>query len=236
MLPHFIGIGAQKSGTSWLHVQLEQHPQVFLPPEKELDFFFRDLPREWYESRFAGAPAERLRGEISPNYLPRPIVVERMHALVPDARLIAILRNPADRAFSQWKMARQLGNLPMDVPFLQAFRDDQRLLRTQGLYLQLLAKFEKYFPLDSRLLVLFYDDIAADPMTLMRAVHRFLGIDDSFVSPLLGSVIGGATDAASADEADWREVAGWYESENRRLGERFGRDLGHWAERGMPCG
>jgi hypothetical protein len=120
-LPDFLVIGAPKSGTTALHAALTAHPDLFLSSVKEPKFFLCDGPppreggpgdahsyREWiwrrdeYERLFDDAPAGALRGESTPLYLADDDAHVRMHALVPEARLIAILRDPVDRAYSNW--------------------------------------------------------------------------------------------------------------------------------------
>src|SRR5579859_6236482 len=114
MLPNLIIIGAPKAGTTSLHRYLELHPQVFMASEKELRYFWRDDWRErraWYESRFdSDAP---VRGEATPAYAAyphRPNVPERMHELVPQAKLVYLVRDPIERLLSHWVQRRSDGD------------------------------------------------------------------------------------------------------------------------------
>src|SRR5919108_5987197 len=107
MLPNLIIIGAQKCGTSALHHYLGLHPDIFMSHEKELNFFMQrknwDKGRAWYESMFPCNAT--VRGEASPGYTDYPTeprVAERMHSLIPDAKLIYIVRHPIERMISQY--------------------------------------------------------------------------------------------------------------------------------------
>src|SRR4051812_47155826 len=105
-LPDYLIIGAPRSGTTALSKYLAAHPDVFLSNPKELDFFDRQEPTPdalaAYARHFAGATADEVAGEATPTYLHSPAAVARMAQTVPDARLVAILRNPIDRAYSHY--------------------------------------------------------------------------------------------------------------------------------------
>ena len=113
-MPNVLVIGAMKAGTTTIYQYLRQHPDIFMSPVKEPQFFSGRPSCEWkgpdprvargrsldeYQALFAGARGERMRGEASPVYLCDPAAVESIHRHVPDVRLIAILRQPVDRAF-----------------------------------------------------------------------------------------------------------------------------------------
>jgi hypothetical protein len=229
-LPHFVVIGAQKSGTSWLREQLLDHPEVFVPDGKELDFFFRDSTEAWYRSQFAAAPPGTICGDISPNYLPRYECCERMRDLIPSAKLICILRNPIYRAFSQWKMARQLGNVPKDISFIDAFRQDLRYIRKQGEYISLLDHWARFFNPDERTLVLFHDDVASSPAEVMERVLLYLGVSRGVVQDRLHEVVNASEDRQRMAPEDAIEVSAYYRSSIEALARRFDRDLSHWTE------
>src|SRR5690349_3233083 len=106
-IPTFLIIGAQKSATRWLRMNLGEHPDVFAA-SREIEFFnskrFERDGVDWYRAQFDGWSGERIVGDATPGYMfwrHRPdVMAERMHETVPDVRLIAILRNPVDRAHS----------------------------------------------------------------------------------------------------------------------------------------
>jgi hypothetical protein len=103
-LPDFVIVGAQKAGTTSLYRMLRKHPQIHMPRTKELHFFDTHWDRgvDWYAAQFTPKLWERRRGEATPYYLYRPIVRERMAQVVPRARIVVILRNPVDRAYSHY--------------------------------------------------------------------------------------------------------------------------------------
>ncbi len=133
-LPDFMIIGAPKAGSTALHAALERHPQLFMSTPKEPKFFMTDgaprraqhrgpgdahSAREWvwrreqYEALFDAAPPGAVRGESSPFYLWDRDAHRRMAALVPDAKLIAVVRDPVDRAYSNWTHLRADGLEPV---------------------------------------------------------------------------------------------------------------------------
>ena len=116
--PDFLGLGVQKGGTTSLHCLLAQHPDVFLPAVKEVHYFSLNFAagQDWYGSQFAAARPEQHCGEITPYYIFHPEVPRRAHALLPKARLIVLLRDPVERALSQYFHSRRLGleSLPIE--------------------------------------------------------------------------------------------------------------------------
>jgi hypothetical protein len=146
VLPDFLLIGAPKAGTTALHAALKAHPALFLPAVKEPKFFLRDgrrpprqtgpgdahSAREWvwrrdrYEALFAGAPPGALTGESTPLYLYDRRAHERLRRTVPDAKLVALLRDPVDRAHSNWLHLWSDGLEPIG-DFVEACRaEDER--------------------------------------------------------------------------------------------------------------
>lgn len=114
--PGFLGLGVQKGGTTTLDALLRQHPSLALPRSKELQYFslHYGLGDAWYAGQFAAARPEQRIGEITPYYIFHPLAAERIHALVPDARLIVLLRDPVERALSQLFHSRRMGLEPLE--------------------------------------------------------------------------------------------------------------------------
>ncbi|MEL7147808.1 MAG: sulfotransferase domain-containing protein, partial [Bacteroidota bacterium] len=110
-LPDFLCIGAQKSGSSTLYWWLKQHPQLAMSFDKESKFLDRYYSKgeKWYRHQFPLASSRKLAGDNTPYYLFHPLVPERAHALCPNAKVIMILRNPIDRAYSQYQMECRKG-------------------------------------------------------------------------------------------------------------------------------
>ncbi|HLW74171.1 MAG TPA: sulfotransferase [Gammaproteobacteria bacterium] len=227
MLPNFVCIGAQKTGTTWLYRQLIQHPHVFLPATKELNFFYRDLSPREYEAHFARAGTALARGDISPNYMVLPGVAERMHAMLPDAKLICILREPLSRARSQFPMAVKLGNIPADMTFIQAFRADLQYLRERGQYLDLLTRFTRFYA-SEQIMILLYDDLLADPTGFLRQVSSFIGVDRDFVPAGAAERIEAGDSQLHLSDEDITEVRAFYAPHIAALSQYLGRSLQHW--------
>ena len=110
-LPDFLGIGTQKGGTTYLHRLLQQHSQVFLAHPKEVHYFSLHQNRglDWYADHFAEASIEQHCGEVTPYYLFHSLAAERIQAAIPSVKLIVLLRDPVERALSQYFHSRRLG-------------------------------------------------------------------------------------------------------------------------------
>ena len=180
-LPTFVVIGAMKSGTTSMARALRAHPEVFLAKVKEVRFFTRhyDLGTDWYRAHFAGADGAVAVGEATPSYLADPAVPARMADDIPEARLVAMLRNPVDRAYSHYWMNRALGGEKRG--FSDAVEAESRGEGSpylgMGRYREQLERFSSRFGRD-RLLVLVFEDFARDPGPPFSEVCRFVGIDD----------------------------------------------------------
>lgn len=203
-LPDFLLVGAPKAGTTALHVALARHPQLFLSSVKEPKFFLTDGPppsrggpgdaqtygsyvwrREDYEALFDAAPAGTLRGESTTLYLRDPAAHRRIHALVPHARLIALLRDPVDRAHSNWTHLRSAGLEP-EPDFLRACSlEDERVRRGWGpfwryaglsRYGEQLRHLFSVFPRE-QVLVLLYRDVRQRPQDTLDRIASFLTVE-----------------------------------------------------------
>lgn len=198
-LPTFVVVGAMRSGTSSLARWLRPHPEVFLALPKELHFFDEHYHQgaSWYRQRFADVAGERAVGEATPSYMYRGPAVERMAALVPDARLIAILRDPVERAYSHYWLERVRGReqrsfedavLPEMGPRPPTETPQAMTYLAWGRYLPQLQRLAEHYPRQA-LLPLLFDDLTAAPAATYATVCRFLGVDDDFVPPEVGRAV-----------------------------------------------
>jgi hypothetical protein len=181
----FIGVGAQKSGTSWAYTCLYEHPQI-CAPVKEIHFFSRPRfsnGKQWYENHFRNCDQTKKTGEFSTSYLYSEATASRIHQMYPDAKLIAILRNPVDRALSQYRNAIKAGEIKENVSF-ESYLAQEKSVIEQGKYYEQLVRYIELFPKE-QLLVLVYEDIKKDPKEFMQKIYRFLGVDDAFEASLL---------------------------------------------------
>jgi hypothetical protein len=185
MLPNLIIIGAQKCGTTSLHYYLDRHPQISMSKEKELNFFTTEFNWSkgvrWYESNFTGNA--KVHGEASPSYTNYPFyagVPERMHSVVPEAKLIYVLRDPIDRILSHYVHVYAVGREGRNLTdALKDFEHNKYILRTK--YWMQLEQYLEYFP-KSRILVITQEDLLARRRETMREVFQFLEVESSFYS------------------------------------------------------
>ena len=176
-LPNLIIIGAMKCGTTSLHFQLHRHPEIAMSRSKELNFFVesRNWKRgpAWYAARFPSGTA--IRGESSPSYSHAakfPGVPARMHSVVPDARIVYMVRDPIERVISHW--IHTVADGTERRPLAEAVADDLYVDRSRY-WRQISAYLEHYPP--SRILVVAMEDLSRDQSSTVRTVLEFLGVD-----------------------------------------------------------
>ncbi len=190
-VPDFLVVGAQKSGTTSLFLLLSKHPDIFLPSRKELQFFSSPLlyPKglDWYATEFFSDCSDaQLAGEISPQYMYSSEIARRVHSDLPEAKIIAILREPIDRAWSHYQMAcrREQEDRQPEVAFAAARATDEndtgapetaRYLQFSD-YERVLSEY-LYFYGRERMLILFQEHLDTRPEAVMRQVCDFLGIE-----------------------------------------------------------
>ena len=209
-LPDFLVIGAPKAGTTALHAALAQHPQLHLSSVKEPKYFLcRDAPppsyrgpgdahsvQEWvwrrrdYEALFASAPADSLCGESTPFYLYDTDAQRRIAHTLPKVRLIAVLRDPVDRLYSNWMHLWADGLEPISDVVQACAAELDRIdrgwapfwhYRSLGMYGRQLSALYETFDRD-RVLVLRYRELVDAPDSTLDRVCRFLGVDEGAVT------------------------------------------------------
>lgn len=205
-LPNFLLIGAQKAGTTALYSFLSQHPEIFMSKNKEPHFFslgagkldYDDPQFEpskivsdlgSYEALFARVEGEKVIGEASPSYLYSRRAPIMIRELIPSVKLVTILRNPIDRAYSNFLHCRRSG-----VEHIKDFRyalavEEDRIrenwsplwhYKKQGNYLPQLKRYYKHFSAD-QLAVYLYDDMRQDTANLLRKIYGYLEVDEKFI-------------------------------------------------------
>jgi hypothetical protein len=175
MLPNFLFIGPDKSGSTWLQARLSHHPEVFLPAAKDTYVFGAEYGRgvAWYEAHFAKAGAgDLIVGEICHDYLFDADAAERIGDLVPKATLMVCLREPVERAFSAYLNMRRNG---WDMgSFIEATHRHPELL-DHSRYAKHLAIYLDRFPRE-QVLVTWFDELSADPQAFLNTVTDALSI------------------------------------------------------------
>ena len=235
VFPDFIGIGAQKAGTTWLDRNLRSHPQIWMPRIKEIHYFDRRIndtiapDDEWYASIFE--PGEgRLTGEITPAYsMLDQDRIAHVHGVMPHTKIIFMMRNPIERAWSQAVM--QFGKVKgrrietvAKKRLLKHFEREGSRLRTD--YLRTLENWGGFYP-EEQIFVGFLEDVHFFPKELLRRLCDFLGIDPSFEYPGVEQKIHSRSTKVMPIRLAVR-LARLYHDDIKRLHERFGGYASFW--------
>jgi len=197
-LPNFMIIGVAKAGTTSLYRYLDQHPQVFMCPIKGTNFFGYEDARDWkwtdegnppalrhfqaktfeeYEALFTGASDEIAIGEASPQYFRCPTAARRIHACIPDVKLVASLRNPADRAFSGFLMRTRRGEAVLRID--EELTPEASHVR-EGFYSKRLKRYFDIFP-RHQIKIYIFEEFMKDPAKVVVDLFDFLGVDTNFL-------------------------------------------------------
>ena len=208
-LPDFLVIGAPKAGTTALHAALAGHPALYMSPIKEPKFFLSDGPpptrggpgdaltyrehvwkRADYEALFEAAPGGTLRGESTPLYMYDREAMRRIRDLLPEARLIAIIRDPVERAHSNWTHLWSAGLEPVG-DFIQACGEEERRIAAGwasfwhytglGRYGEQLEHVFSLFPRE-QVYVIRYRQLVDQPATTLDGIFGFLGVQPGVVT------------------------------------------------------
>jgi len=179
-LPDFLGIGAQKAGSAWLYQNLRNHPDLYLPDRKELHYFDRKFHKSLaYYSHMFRTGCDKITGEITPAYSILPSQKIRfIHSILPNIKLIFIMRNPVARAWSQALMNlvespnREFDEID-DSEWYAHFRAKRSTLR--GDYITILENWHSVFS-HQQLYIGFYDSIKNDPQNLLKSIFEFLHV------------------------------------------------------------
>jgi len=178
-LPTFLGIGVAKAGTTWLTELLSTHPEVYLPTKvKDIRYFdhFYDKGIAWYEKFFpsdAKAVNYRAIGEFTAHYLFCDECPQRMAKDLDRPKLLPMLRNPAERTWSNYKHTARLRNYQHSF---DRYLEDHREGIGHSLYSKHIKRYQEYFGPD-QLLILLYDRVFNDVSGTRKKVAQHLGID-----------------------------------------------------------
>jgi len=244
-LPDFLIIGAQKCGTTYLYEKLTEHPHVAPALTKEVHFFDNGYHHgvAWYRGHFPAKEGNDITGEASPYYIFHPHAARRVQQTTPHAKLILLLRNPVNRAYSHYHHEARLGYEPLS--FAEALaQENQRLqgehekmltnehyyshahqhyaYRSKGLYADQLQGWFDIFPQD-QLLVLQSETFYQNTPVVMRQVTDFLGLSAWDSWQLSNPKRKGY---AKMDPALRQSLATYYQPHNQRLYEMIGADFG----------
>jgi len=254
VMPDFLIIGAQKCGTTALYDMLVKHPQILESSRKEVHFFDRNFVKGlyWYRRHFPTrwelwCIKQRYRkpavtGEATPIYLFHPLAAERVHLKLPNIKLICILRDPVDRAYSHYQHEVRFGMESLSFeealnqeaerlegeeikvrkdPYYRPFRLAHYSYQARGFYLQQLQQWWKWFGKE-QILVLFNEDLRRDYLSLLNRVFQFIGVDQVL-----------QWEKRSSNEGEYKEMpghlrkrlAGLYQPANQLLSQTLGMSV-----------
>ena len=245
-LPHFLGLGTQKGGTTTLQRLLERHPQVWLSPTKELQFFSLHYARglAWYEEQFAPAGPQQRCGDITPYYLFHPQAPRRIATHLPEVNWIVLLRDPVERCLSQYFHSRRLGLETLELEealWAEAGRlegaeavleagdgrhrgHQEHSYVARSRYEGQLARYESLLDPGRRLL-LRSEDLFVDPARIWAQLLAFLELEALPLPAGITAANPGAGEAASVSPAlrGWlrEQLAPTYQAMERIYGLRW---------------
>jgi hypothetical protein len=232
----FAIVGAIKGGTTALDYFLGQHPDVCTAIQKETHFFCRDIffrgdhPKyQWLDFSFPGYRGEKAVGEATPEYMYFATAAERMYTYNPDLKLVILLRDPADRAYSQYRMEVARGTERRSFATavaadLKAEDGTEGLYTAGGFYLAAIDRLSRWFPF-RQIHLIRSEDLACRHQETLSAVHEFLGIDRTPIPEPQRLLVGPGPDLNTEDR---RVLTRLYRSEIDELEALIGWDLSSW--------
>jgi hypothetical protein len=245
VLPDYLMIGVQKGGSSSLHHYINQHPQVIKALKKEIHFFDQSYDKgvDWYRSHFPKANKmtdSKVTGDFSPYYIFHPLVPKRVHDLLPEVKLIVLLRNPIDRAYSQYHHNVRRGREKRS--FEDAINGEVERIELQeekiianprhslyihqhtsylsrGMYARQISRWLKFFPRE-QFLILQSETLFRLPEEVYQEVLAFLGLSPWRPSEFPQKNVGRYEQLSSSTR---QKLERFYEVENQKLYAMIGR-------------
>jgi hypothetical protein len=179
----FLMVGCQRCGTTWTDAALRSHPQIYLPPRKQSYFFDRYYAKgiDWYMERFVGVEPEQIAvGEVATGYC-LPEASALMAKQFPNVKLIMVMRNPVERAYSNFQSRQTESGW---TSFEQAIETDPELLE-RGQYIDQIEGLLQFYD-RSQMLLLLYDDLNKDDRMYLRSILEFIGVDPDVDTKMFG--------------------------------------------------
>lgn len=239
-------VGAQRSGSTYLYQALDSHPQVSMnhPVRPEPKFFMNERlvakGKEYYERTYFAnrKPRACYLGEKSTSYLESPEAARRMKAFYPDARILMILRDPVQRAYSNYRFS--VAHKQEHLSFSEALAAEPERLRSaafttsvspyayckRGHYIDYIESYQEVFEKD-QLCVLIFEEFVNNLAGVQR-LYQWLGVEQDFVPPTLKEVINSATEEKENQQVIFSEIMLSYQDSIARLEAWLGRKVGVW--------
>lgn len=205
MLPNFIGLGAARSGSTWIARNLAQHPDVFVPRKKEVHFFDAHYEQGlgWYEEEFAAQTGQLRVGEITPQYFHNEEVAPRLGRDLPQAKLFVSLRNPVDRAYSHyWRLVAAGTFGEQDPPSFEEALAQIPEITAVGFYAGHLKRYYEHFE-PKQVLVMLYDDLQESPAEFLAQLLGFLDLEVQLDSALVERKVNAAASLKDLARSKW---------------------------------
>lgn len=179
--PLLVCPGVQKAASTWIHRQLEAHPEVSCTTRKEIDFWGARYAKghAWYAAQFPAPGERKLYADITPAYFLDRTLPERLARDCPDARVLVLLRDPYERTFSSYQHSLRSGDVRSD--FATALQQVPELL-DYSRYASGLASYFRHFPRE-RVKIMFTEALEAEPRAALRELYAFAGVNPDFVPP-----------------------------------------------------
>jgi len=254
ILPDFIIIGAAKSGTTSLYDCMVQHPDIYPALWKETYFFDRYYPRgiSWYRANFASKISKNFMtqiqrksfrtGESTPTYIHHPLAAKRISKILPNIKLIVLLRNPVDRAYSHYQMEKQMGY--ENLSFVESIElensrikgENEKMIQdnnyysykrqifsylTSGIYVNQLSLWMEHIP-NNQFLIIKSEDFENDQSKIFKEVENFLGLNHVTIKFVKKNI--GKYDAMNPETR--KKLEEFFAPHNQRLYSFLERDFG----------
>ncbi|MBU3926055.1 sulfotransferase [Patescibacteria group bacterium] len=181
----FVGIGAPRSGTTWISRCLDEHPQICFSKTKEFHFFMFDKRYQrglnYLKKQFTHCQPNTIKGEWSVDYLYSEEVAQRIKKDFPDTKILICLRDPVERAHNHFLFQKQNSNIGHHHNFKDIILpNDKYKYLERGFYAKYIKKYLEFFPREN-IYIMFFEDIKEKPLELIQSLYQFLGVDKNFI-------------------------------------------------------
>lgn len=210
-LPDFIYAGTAKAASSWIYKCLYDHPEVLMPEQDTINYFNINYHREieWYREFFSEYNDESMIGEASTGYLGSRAACQRIFETLSEVKLIFCLRNPVERAYSQWWHGYSHGY--HNYEFEEVFQSHPRYRHwvVPGFYNQHLRRFDELFSED-QIKVVFFDDLVEDDLSFIQDIYEYISVDADYVPEPIGKK---ENEAGATGNPLYVRARGWVRNE-----------------------